>query len=75
MSKWEQWKKSVGETRPWHLLDEDKLLKNQEIVDNRMSICHECPFFISFTTQCKKCGCFMKAKTTLKNAECPMGKW
>jgi hypothetical protein len=24
---------------------------------------------------CKECGCIMKAKTTLSNAECPIGKW
>ena len=27
------------------------------------------------TQQCKKCGCFMKIKTKLKNATCPLQKW
>jgi hypothetical protein len=30
---------------------------------------------IKLTSQCKKCGCFMEAKTKLPNAECPIGKW
>jgi hypothetical protein len=41
----------------------------------RFDICHSCEHFISFTSQCKECGCFMKAKTRLPNAECPVGKW
>jgi hypothetical protein len=41
----------------------------------RLDICMSCEHFISLTSQCKKCGCFMKAKTRLPNAECPVGKW
>ena len=41
----------------------------------RVDICHSCEHFISLTSQCKECGCFMKAKTRLPNAECPVGKW
>jgi hypothetical protein len=75
MSEWEKWKKSQGVTRPWHLLDENAKIKNKEKIEERMSICKSCPEFIKLTTQCKKCGCVMKAKTTLKDAECPIGKW
>ncbi len=41
----------------------------------RFDICKACEHFISLTSQCSQCGCFMKAKTALRNAECPVGKW
>lgn len=75
MSAWEEWKKSLGETRPWHLLDSDALIDDSTKVEKRMSICRACPELIKLTTQCKQCGCIMKAKTTLKHAVCPLGKW
>jgi hypothetical protein len=74
-SAWENWKKSQGESRPWHLLDPEAKISNKTKIEERMSICRACPEFISLTTQCKKCGCIMKAKTTLRLAECPIGKW
>lgn len=73
MSKWKEWKKAQGETRPWHIFDENKLVDDQ-IANDRYKICNDCPFF-SITKQCKKCGCFMAAKTKLKSAQCPIGKW
>lgn len=75
LSEWEKWKQSLGETRPWHLLDEQAKISDKTKIEERMSICRTCPEFISLTTQCKKCGCVMKAKTTLRNAECPLEKW
>lgn len=42
---------------------------------SRMQICDSCEDFNSKTTQCRKCGCFMSAKTRLKTASCPVGKW
>lgn len=41
----------------------------------RFDICASCEFLIKTTNSCKKCGCFMIAKTKLKNARCPIGKW
>jgi protein-arginine kinase activator protein McsA len=75
MSKWEEWKKAQGETRPWHLLDHSKLVDDPKITENRMEICKECPFYFKATTQCKKCGCAMALKTKLEAAACPIGKW
>ena len=46
-----------------------------EIAEERMEICLECPFLIQATKTCKKCGCFMSAKTKLKKAKCPINKW
>lgn len=75
MSKWEEWKKAQGETKPWHLLDHSKLVEDKSISDNRLNICKACPELIKLTTTCKKCGCFMVAKTKLQGAACPIGKW
>ncbi len=75
MSKWDEWKKNLGETRPWHMLDHNKILEDTSISDNRMAICKACPELMQLTSQCKKCGCFMSAKTKLELAKCPIGKW
>ena len=75
MSKWEEWKESMGSTKPWHLLDHGKYLEDMSIADDRLSICKSCPELIKATTTCKKCGCFMAAKTKLEAAACPLGKW
>ena len=75
MSKWSEWKKSLGDSRPWHLLDPERLVENQDIVKQRMDLCNGCPELVQMTRQCSKCGCFMPAKTKLANAECPLGKW
>lgn len=41
----------------------------------RLQICKECPRLFKPTMQCKECGCFMRIKTRLKSASCPIGKW
>jgi len=41
---------------------------------NRFSICQGCEF-LKENFRCEKCGCFMKAKTQLATASCPVGKW
>jgi hypothetical protein len=47
----------------------------QVLFEKRYSICQECPELIKLTKQCKKCGCFMKVKSRMKLAKCPLGKW
>jgi hypothetical protein len=73
-SKWEEWKKNLGETRPWHVLNSENHI-DQKTADQRMDICKSCPELIQLTKQCKKCGCFMEMKTKLEYAKCPIGKW
>ena len=51
------------------------MLHDQDIIDKRLSMCYDCEHFISATNQCKECGCFMKVKTKLATARCPIGKW
>lgn len=71
---WEKYKESLGESRPWHLLDKENYVE-ENVAEERFSICKSCPELIKLTTQCKKCGCFMAAKTKLEKAKCPIGKW
>jgi hypothetical protein len=75
MSKWEEWKEAIGETRPWHMFDPTKFVEDEELGKERYQICKGCPELIKTTKQCKKCGCFMPAKTKLQGATCPIGKW
>ena len=46
-----------------------------ELSKKRYDICKECDRFISLTTTCKECGCFMIAKTKMTSATCPLDKW
>jgi hypothetical protein len=41
----------------------------------RMSICRECEFSHVSSGRCKKCGCFLKWKTSWRSQKCPIGKW
>ena len=75
MSKWSEWKKAQGETRPWDLLDPNKYVEDENLGKERLEICKACPELIKLTTTCKKCGCFMNVKTKLEMAKCPIGKW
>lgn len=47
----------------------------EEISQSRWDICSNCEFLYKPTNTCKKCGCFMVLKTTLKAASCPIKKW
>ena len=42
---------------------------------NRFKICQSCEFLKTEQFRCEKCGCFMKTKTQLASASCPIGKW
>jgi hypothetical protein len=64
-----------NKVRPWDLINKNKPKVDDLIKKSRLDICLSCPELIKLTTQCKKCGCFMQAKTKLKEATCPLGKW
>lgn len=76
MSKtpFEQWKENLGDARPWDFLNPKTEYVEKDVAQARYDICKECPFLLA-TTQCSKCGCFMKAKVKLAHADCPEGKW
>ena len=51
------------------------LLHDQDIIDKRWAECEKCEFLKKPTNQCEKCKCFMKVKTRVATARCPIGKW
>ena len=58
-------------------LSEAELL-NQEIKKQgayRYSICKSCERFNKERTTCMECGCYMKNKTLVPGAKCPLKKW
>lgn len=61
--------------RPWDLYNKKMNRAPSSIVEERLSICRECPFFRSGIQQCKKCGCIMPQKAKLADAFCPVHKW
>lgn len=75
LTPWQKYKKNLGETRPWDIANPNTGWVDGEKAKERFSICNGCPELIKLTTQCKKCGCFMKIKTKMELATCPIGKW
>lgn len=63
------------QVRPWDLFNKKKGRVDSETYKKRIEICSQCPELISKTFQCKKCGCFMKQKSKLSDASCPLNKW
>ena len=47
---------------------------DNDIIMERVKHCSNCPY-ITPKFRCTQCGCFMKLKTTLAHAKCPIGKW
>jgi hypothetical protein len=75
MTPYQEWKKSLGETRPWDVLNPNTERVSEEEAERRMSVCEQCPSLLKITNQCKECGCIMKLKTKLMKATCPLDKW
>jgi hypothetical protein len=75
LTPWQKYKQNLGETRPWDLINPNTQWVSEEVAIDRFDICKACPELIPITDQCKKCGCFMKIKTKLEKASCPLGKW
>jgi hypothetical protein len=50
-----------------------------QVQDQRTQTCVSCDKFalmpISKAMKCIECGCFIRMKVALTNAECPLGKW
>lgn len=73
-TRWESYKEKNGVT-PLDALNPMTKKASKEESKARYDVCLSCEEFIQLTKQCKKCGCFMSVKTTLKGAKCPLGKW
>ncbi len=63
------------DVKPWDLLNPNEPRSAEELSASRLEICKSCEWFRQNSQTCKKCGCFMKLKTTLERARCPIGKW
>jgi hypothetical protein len=63
------------DVKPWDLLNPNKARSSEELAEYRLEICNACPAYRPKTNTCRKCGCFMKLKTSLQDAKCPIGKW
>jgi len=74
-SAWQKYKENLGDVRPWDLLNPSTEWLDESLSTERYNICKSCPELIKITNQCKKCGCFMAAKTKMQAAKCPIGKW
>lgn len=44
-----------------------------DLAEYRLYICDDCP--LRTENKCKKCGCNLAAKTLVREAKCPEGKW
>ena len=73
-SRWEQYKQKNGVT-PLDLLNPATKKATEELASSRFEVCLSCPELLPVVYQCKQCGCFMKTKTQLASASCPIGKW
>jgi hypothetical protein len=51
------------------------VLVTTEVGFERLSTCDGCDKLDKTNFRCSECGCFMKAKTQLASASCPIGKW
>jgi hypothetical protein len=57
------------------LFDPSQPRSDRALIESRLEICNSCEWFHKRLAKCRKCGCFMKLKSTLKQASCPIGKW
>lgn len=57
------------------LFDPNQPRSDRELIESRLEICNSCEWLNKRLVKCKKCGCFMKLKSTLKEAKCPLEKW
>lgn len=51
------------------------VIVSAEVGYHRLQTCEGCDKFDQETSRCHECGCFMKVKTQLASASCPLGKW
>lgn len=71
---WKKYKEKNGIT-PLDLFNPTLTQVSEEVIEQRLDICKQCPYLLQMTMQCKKCGCFMSLKTKYQISKCPIGKW
>ena len=60
---------------PWDLLNPNQPRTPKQLQQERLAICGTCELFNAFSKTCKICKCYMRMKTKLENAFCPIHKW
>lgn len=75
LTPWQKYKQSLGDTRPWDMLNPATKYVDKPVADARYEICKGCPELIRSTKQCNICKCFMIAKVKLADATCPQHLW
>jgi hypothetical protein len=48
---------------------------DENIREIRLNKCNSCEYLYKPTKNCQKCGCFVVAKTWLRDTSCPIKKW
>lgn len=48
---------------------------NDEVQQERIDICSDCPFISQDRGRCTKCGCILSVKIKWESSSCPIGKW
>jgi len=51
----------------------NKTLVDDDIREQRWSICQQCPRLQN--DRCLECGCFMKVKVAFQTSKCPLENW
>jgi len=67
--------KDNGDVEFLDLFDPRQPRSDKELMEARLEICRGCKYLNQKLMKCTKCGCFMKLKSTLRQAKCPVGKW
>ena len=53
LTPWQRYKKNLGETRPWDILNPSTEWASSEVAEERYSICKACPELIKLTNHSK----------------------
>jgi hypothetical protein len=56
-------------------VDTGEVRADNEVINNRNSICEMCEEFINYSRKCRVCGCYMDLKLAFKATKCPINKW
>ena len=67
--------KDNGDVEFLDLFDPNQPKSDAELIKYRLDICNSCEWLDKRLTRCRQCGCFMKLKSTLRQAQCPLHKW
>jgi hypothetical protein len=59
---------------PFNLISEDIEKIDSDIRKIRMEVCLSCEK-LEQVNCCSECGCWMSAKTWIRDAKCPLDKW